>query len=256
MNHSTISGDKLIKHALTYFQMDINSFDKHFEDLFNEEEYLSQQLQRKPRTRPQIAKFTSLYFIPGAVLQQYEVILDGDYERRDKREGFKLHDELACRLCRTHRVFHSRFGLGQHVFDKHRHKNIIDYIDLLEEEEETDLGQEESYIDVVDVFEESFENNPEEPEIIELLDDSTEENFASIESLLRGSSDEEDDGVFEVSESVMEIEASSPSKGFKRNLLTEFSDDEDCLENIKKQRYEDESDIVIVDSFTIEDGSF
>ena len=76
--------------------------------------------KRKPREKKPRHKFSLLYTIPAAVLNEAEVTsLGGGRTKRGKRQGFVMYDALVCKSCRPPRLFHARSALRLHAAEEH-----------------------------------------------------------------------------------------------------------------------------------------
>ena len=76
--------------------------------------------KRKPREKKPRHKFSLLYTIPAAVLNEAEVTsLGGGRTKRGKRQGFVMYDALVCKSCRPPRLFHARSAMRLHAAEEH-----------------------------------------------------------------------------------------------------------------------------------------
>ena len=76
--------------------------------------------KRKPREKKPRHKFSLLYTIPAAVLNEAEVTsLGGGRTKRGKWQEFVMYDALVCKSCRPPRLFHARSALRLHAAEEH-----------------------------------------------------------------------------------------------------------------------------------------
>ena len=76
--------------------------------------------KRKPREKKPRHKFSLLYTIPAAVLNEAEVTsLGGGRTKRGKWQEFVMYDALVCKSCRPPRLFHARSAMRLHAAEEH-----------------------------------------------------------------------------------------------------------------------------------------
>ena len=76
--------------------------------------------KQKPREKKPRHKFSLLYTIPAAVLNEAEVTsLGGGRTKRGKWQEFVMYDALVCKSCRPPRLFHARSAMRLHAAEEH-----------------------------------------------------------------------------------------------------------------------------------------
>ena len=140
--------------------------------------------KRKPREKKPRHKFSLLYTIPAAVLNEAEVTsLGGGRTKRGKWQEFVMYDALVCKSCRPPRLFHARSALRLHAAEEHdlRREERAAASSLARRPPRTRRSAAAAAVECIDLeSDEELGQDDDDDDDIEILSKDEDESIASL----------------------------------------------------------------------------